>query len=73
MAMCSTRAVVSPASQLMLCSRPEGHGVRFDSDGDVIGVTIINATRLLKQDGYFTITIPRVVRLEASELAVVVS
>ncbi len=57
----------------MLCSRPEGHGVRFDSDGDVIGVTIINATRLLKQDGYFTITIPRVVRLEASELAVVVS
>jgi uncharacterized protein YuzE len=49
---------------------PEGHGVRFDSGGDVIGVTIINARWLLERDGHLTITVPHSVRVEAGELAV---
>jgi len=47
----------------------EGHGVRFDSDGEVIGVTIINARRTIKRDGYLTITLPHSVRVDAGELA----
>ncbi len=47
----------------------EGHGVRFDSDGEVIGVTIINARWLLERDGHLTITVPHSVRVEAGELA----
>jgi uncharacterized protein YuzE len=47
----------------------EGHGVRFDSDGEVIGVTIINAQRIIKRDGYLTITLPHSVRVDADELA----
>jgi uncharacterized protein YuzE len=31
---------------------PEGHGVRYDDSGEVIGVTIINARRIVESDGY---------------------
>ncbi|MEA2369789.1 MAG: hypothetical protein QOH12_183 [Solirubrobacteraceae bacterium] len=48
---------------------PEGHGVRYASDGEVIGVTIINARWLLDRDGHLTITLPHAVRVEASALA----
>lgn len=48
---------------------PEGHGVRYNADGEVIGVTIINARWLLERDGHLTITLPHAVRVEAGELA----
>jgi uncharacterized protein YuzE len=48
---------------------PEGHGVRYDDRGEVIGVTIINARRMIEHDGYLTITLPHSVRVEAGELA----
>jgi uncharacterized protein YuzE len=48
---------------------PEGHGVRYNADGQVIGVTIINARWLLERDGHLTITLPHAVRVEAGELA----
>lgn len=48
---------------------PEGHGVRYGPDGQVIGVTIINARWLLERDGHLTITLPHAVRVEAEELA----
>ena len=48
---------------------PEGHGVRYDDDGQVIGVTIINARRLLDRDGHLMITLPHEVRVDARDLA----
>lgn len=48
---------------------PEGHGIRYGPDGEVIGVTIINARWLLERDGHLTITVPHSVRVEAGELA----
>lgn len=48
---------------------PEGHGVRYDEDHQVIGVTIINAPWLLDRDGHLTITLPHEVRVEAGDLA----
>ena len=48
---------------------PEGHGVRYDDQGEVIGVTIINARRIVEHDGYLTITLPHSVRVEAGDLA----
>jgi uncharacterized protein YuzE len=48
---------------------PEGHGVRYDDEGQVVGVTIINARRLLERDGHLTITLPHEVHVGASELA----
>ena len=48
---------------------PEGHGIRYDTDGHVIGVTIINARRLLDRDGHVTITLPQEVQVAARDLA----
>ncbi|MGO9497099.1 MAG: DUF2283 domain-containing protein [Solirubrobacteraceae bacterium] len=48
---------------------PEGHGIRYDSEGRVIGVTIINARRLLERDGHVTITLLQEVQLAAGDLA----
>lgn len=48
---------------------PEGHGIRYDSEGHVIGVTIINARWLLDRDGHVTITLPQEVQLAAGDLA----
>lgn len=61
------RGTTNQASNAALT--PEGHGVRYDRNGDVIGVTIINARRILEHDGYLTITLPHSVRVEAGELA----
>ncbi len=48
---------------------PEGHGVRYDANGEVVSVTIINAKWLLDHDGHLTITLPHPVRVEAQQLA----
>lgn len=62
-----TRGEANMAADAVLT--PEGHGVRFGADGEVIGVTIINAKWLLERDGHLTITLPHSVRVEAGELA----
>jgi uncharacterized protein YuzE len=48
---------------------PEGHGVRYGADGQVMGVTMMNARWLLERDGHLTITLPHAVRVEARDLA----
>lgn len=37
---------------------PEGHALRFDSAGELIGVTIVNARWLLEHEGEVKLTIP---------------
>jgi uncharacterized protein YuzE len=63
-----TRGESNVAADAMLTL--EGHGIRYDANGETIGVTIINARWLLERDGYLTITLPHSVRVEAGELAV---
>ena len=48
---------------------PEGHAVRYDDAGEVIGVTIVNARWLLDRDGKITITIPERIDVSADALA----
>jgi uncharacterized protein YuzE len=48
---------------------PEGHAVRYDADGEVIGVTIINARWLLDRDGKIIITLPERIEVSANALA----
>jgi uncharacterized protein YuzE len=48
---------------------PQGHGVRYGADGEVIGITFINARWLLERDGHLTITVRNPVRVEADDLA----
>lgn len=46
---------------------PEGHVVRLDADGRIVGLTFINARWLLERDGKLEITLPR--HVEVSEAA----
>ncbi len=48
---------------------PEGHAVRFDPGGRVIGMTIVNAKWLSERDGKVTITFPDHVETSAEDLA----
>jgi uncharacterized protein YuzE len=61
------RGDTSQASDAALT--PEGHGVRYDENGEVIGVAIINARRIIEHDGHLTITLPHAIRVEARDLA----
>ncbi len=36
---------------------PEGHHLRFGADGQLVGITIVNARRLLDEDGVIVITL----------------
>jgi len=48
---------------------PEGHAVKFDAAGKVIGLTLVNAKWLVERDGQITISIPERIETSASELA----
>lgn len=48
---------------------PEGHALRFDIEQNLVGVTIVGVKRLLEQDGKVTITVPKVVRVDAEDIA----
>jgi uncharacterized protein YuzE len=48
---------------------PEGHVLRFDAAGRVIGLTIINAKWLLERDGAVNVTVPEHVAVGRDQLA----
>lgn len=40
---------------------PEGHAVRYGSGGELVGITIVNARRLLDENGAITIRLPETI------------
>jgi uncharacterized protein YuzE len=52
---------------------PEGHAVRLDEQGEVIGITIVNAKWLLEREGKISITVPSLLEPDADELAAVLA
>lgn len=48
---------------------PEGHVVRYDDEGQVVGLTIINARWLLERDGALAVTVPERVEIDSDTLA----
>lgn len=47
---------------------PEGHGIEYDSSGNVIAMTLVNVRWLLDREGELTITWPAG-HVQAAELA----
>ncbi len=47
---------------------PEGHAVRLDASGAVIGMTIVSARWLLERDDKLVVTVPERVESSAAEL-----
>jgi YD repeat-containing protein len=48
---------------------PEGHALRYDARGHLVGVTIANARWLLEQDEQVTITLPKLIQVDRDALA----
>jgi uncharacterized protein YuzE len=49
---------------------PEGHVLRYDEQGDLVGLTVIGAKAYLDRDGMLAITMPVPERLEVGPEAV---
>lgn len=60
--------VGDPACAVDFDESPEGHALRFDASGRLVGVTIVGAKALLDADGEIQITLPEVVRVPSGEL-----
>jgi uncharacterized protein YuzE len=57
-----------PADAVEFDSSPEGHALRFNASGELIGVTIVRPRWLLEHEGEIKITIPEQIHLQPGAL-----
>lgn len=50
--------VGDPTQAVDFDASPEGHALRFDANGDLVGVTIVRPKWLIEHEGKVTITMP---------------
>lgn len=60
--------VGAPSTAVDFDGTIEGHHVRFDSEGRLVGITILNARQILEREGKITVTVPTEVSVEAADL-----
>jgi YD repeat-containing protein len=58
-----------PATAVEFDESPEGHALRYDAQGRLVGVTIVNARWLLEQGEEVTITLPQPIQVDRDTLA----
>jgi uncharacterized protein YuzE len=61
--------VGEPESAVDFDESPEGHALRLDGSGQVVGVTLVGPRQLLERDGRITLTVTEPEHLERSDLA----
>lgn len=61
--------VSDPSRAVDYDETPEGHAVRFDGDGDLVGLTLVHPKQLLERDGELRVTMPVPSAVPAAELA----
>ena len=54
-------AAGDPARAVDFDETPEGHAVRYDAGGELVGITIVDARRLLDENGAIRITLPETI------------
>jgi uncharacterized protein YuzE len=63
-----------PSCAVEFDSSIEGHAMRYDDTGELVGLTIVNARWLLENEGAVTVTPPAPSeRIEAADLAPVLT
>ena len=60
--------VGDPSSAVDFDETPEGHAVRLDDQGHVVGVTLVGVRRLLDGEGEIEVTLPIPERVSTGEL-----
>jgi len=61
--------VGDPSRAVDFDETPEGHAVRFDPDGNLVGLTLVRPKRLLERDGELRVTLPVPSDVPAEQLA----
>jgi uncharacterized protein YuzE len=57
-----------PATAVNFDESPEGHHLRFASNGQMVGITIVRPRWLLEHEGKITITLPEQISIDQDEL-----
>ena len=65
-------SVGDPGKAVDFDESAEGHALRYDADGRLVGLTIVNARSLLEGNGAIVVTPPQL-RLARDELAAVLA
>ncbi len=65
-------SVGDPARAVEFDESAEGHALRYDADGRLVGITIIGASELLERDSEIVVTPPQL-RVERDDLAAVLA
>lgn len=63
--------VGEPSSAVDFDETLEGHALRFNSAGELVGLTLVRPRRLLETRGEVRVTLPNASTLDADELAAV--
>ncbi len=58
-----------PASAVDFDESPEGHALRFDASGSLVGVTIVGAKSWIDREGEIKITMPDLVHVPSDAVA----
>jgi uncharacterized protein YuzE len=61
--------VGTPQAAAETDATPEGHAVRFNAAGEIIGITLVNARWLLDRDGKLDITLPQHIEVAAQTIS----
>lgn len=61
--------VGDPSRAVDFDETPEGHAVRLDREGTVVGLTLVRPKRLLERDGEMRVTLPVSRDVPAAQLA----
>jgi YD repeat-containing protein len=61
-------SVGDPSAAADFDESAEGHALRYDAEGRLVGITIVNARALLEKDGAIIVSPPQL-RVEADGLA----
>jgi uncharacterized protein YuzE len=60
--------VGDPSTAVDFDETPEGHALRFDTEGNLVGITLVRPKQLLDQSGGLRITLPVPSDVSAREL-----
>jgi len=58
-----------PSTAVDFDETPEGHALRFDAHGRVIGLTLVRPKRLLEGEGELRVTLPEPISISAETLS----
>jgi YD repeat-containing protein len=65
-------SIGGPTEAVEFDESAEGHALRYDSDGRLVGITVVNARSLLEREGTIVVSPPQL-RMDGDDLAAVLT